>query len=174
MQEQDIFPTFSEESLISVTVNGNRYEKLVSARLLLSDFLRHDLHLTGTHVGCEHGVCGCCTVLLNGEAVRACLMLAVQADGMAITTIEGMAGTNSDLHPIQQAFLEKHGLQCGFCTPGIIISVHAMLHENPNPTEDEIRHGLSGNLCRCTGYQNIVEAVKLAAERLREGRKEAN
>lgn len=174
MQEQDIFPTFSEESLISVTVNGNRYEKLVSARLLLSDFLRHDLHLTGTHVGCEHGVCGCCTVLLNGEAVRACLMLAVQADGMAITTIEGMAGTNSDLHPIQQAFLEKHGLQCGFCTPGIIISVHAMLHENPNPTEDEIRHGLSGNLCRCTGYQNIVEAVKLAAERLREGQKEAN
>lgn len=174
MQEQDIFPTFSEGSLISVTVNGNRYEKLVSARLLLSDFLRHDLHLTGTHVGCEHGVCGCCTVLLNGEAVRACLMLAVQADGMAITTIEGMAGTNSDLHPIQQAFLEKHGLQCGFCTPGIIISVHAMLHENPNPTEDEIRHGLSGNLCRCTGYQNIVEAVKLAAERLREGQKEAN
>lgn len=174
MQEQDIFPTFSEESLISVTVNGNHYEKLVPTRLLLSDFLRHDLHLTGTHVGCEHGVCGCCTVLLNGEAVRACLMLAVQVDGMAITTIEGMAGTNSDLHPIQQAFLEKHGLQCGFCTPGIIISVHAMLHENPDPTEEEIRHGLSGNLCRCTGYQNIVEAVKLAAERLREGQKEAN
>lgn len=174
MQEHDLFPTFTEEALISVTVNGNHYEKLVPTRLLLSDFLRHDLHLTGTHVGCEHGVCGCCTVLLNGEAVRACLMLAVQADGMAITTIEGMAGTNSDLHPIQQAFLEKHGLQCGFCTPGIIISVHAMLHENPNPTEEEIRHGLSGNLCRCTGYQNIVEAVKLAAERLREARKEAN
>ncbi len=173
MQEHDLFPTFSEESLIAVTVNGRHYEKLVPARLLLSDFLRHDLHLTGTHVGCEHGVCGCCTVLLNGEAVRACLMLAVQADGMAITTIEGMAGAHSELHPIQQAFLEKHGLQCGFCTPGIIISVHAMLHENPDPTEEEIRHGLSGNLCRCTGYQSIVEAVKLAAERLREAH-EAN
>ncbi len=174
MQEHDLFPTFSEESLIAVTVNGSHYEKLVPVRLLLSDFLRHDLHLTGTHVGCEHGVCGCCTILLNGEAVRACLLLAVQADGMAITTIEGMAGTNSELHPIQQAFLEKHGLQCGFCTPGIIISVHAMLHENPNPTEEEIRHGLSGNLCRCTGYQNIVEAVKLAAERLRAAQKETN
>jgi len=172
MQEHNLFPTFSEESLIALTVNGSHYEKLVPARLLLSDFLRHDLRLTGTHVGCEHGVCGCCTVLLNGEAVRACLMLAVQADGMAITTIEGMAGTNSELHPIQQAFLEKHGLQCGFCTPGIIISVHAMLHENPDPTEEEIRHGLSGNLCRCTGYQNIVEAVKLAAERLRAAQKE--
>jgi aerobic-type carbon monoxide dehydrogenase small subunit (CoxS/CutS family) len=174
MQEPDSFPTFTEEMLISVTVNGNHYEKLIPARLLLSDFLRHDLHLTGTHVGCEHGVCGCCTVLLNGEAVRSCLMLAVQADGMAITTIEGMAGTKSELHPIQQAFLEKHGLQCGFCTPGIIISVHAMLRENPDPTEEDIRHGLSGNLCRCTGYQNIVEAVKLAAERLREAQKEAN
>lgn len=174
MQEPDSFPAFTEEMLISVTVNGNHYEKLIPARLLLSDFLRHDLHLTGTHVGCEHGVCGCCTVLLNGEAVRSCLMLAVQADGMAITTIEGMAGTKSELHPIQQAFLEKHGLQCGFCTPGIIISVHAMLRENPDPTEEEIRHGLSGNLCRCTGYQNIVEAVKLAAVRLREARKEAN
>jgi len=172
MQEHNLFPTFSEESLIALTVNGSHYEKLVPARLLLSEFLRHDLRLTGTHVGCEHGVCGCCTVLLNGEAVRACLMLAVQADGMAITTIEGMAGTNSELHPIQQAFLEKHGLQCGFCTPGIIISVHAMLHENPDPTEEEIRHGLSGNLCRCTGYQNIVEAVKLAAERLRAAQKE--
>jgi len=168
MQEQEELPAFSEKSLISVTVNGHLYERQVPVRMLLSDFLRHELHLTGTHVGCEHGVCGCCTVLLNGEAVRSCLMLAVQCDGMVLTTIEGMAGINSDLHPIQQAFLEKHGLQCGFCTPGIIISVHAMLHENPNPTEDEIRHGLSGNLCRCTGYQNIVEAVRLAAERLRE------
>ncbi|HAG99324.1 MAG TPA: (2Fe-2S)-binding protein [Ktedonobacter sp.] len=166
MQEQDETPTFSEVNLISVTVNGHLYERQVSVRMLLSDFLRHVLHLTGTHVGCEHGVCGCCTVLLNGEAVRSCLMLAVQSDGMALTTIEGMAGTNSELHPIQQAFQEKHGLQCGFCTPGIIMSVHAMLHENPNPTEEEIRHELSGNLCRCTGYQNIVEAVKLAAERL--------
>ncbi len=156
-----------EECEIAVTVNGNRYERAVPVRLLLSDFLRHELHLTGTHVGCEHGVCGCCTVLFNGEAVRACLMFAVQADGMAITTIEGMAGVNSELHPIQQAFREKHGLQCGFCTPGIIMSVHAMLHEHPDPTEEEIRHELSGNICRCTGYQNIVEAVKLAAERLR-------
>ena len=167
MQEQDATPTFTEECLISLTVNGHRYERRVPVRMLLSDFLRHELHLTGTHVGCEHGVCGCCTVLLNGEAVRSCLMLAVQVDGMALTTIEGMAGTNSELHPIQQAFQEKHGLQCGFCTPGIIISVHAMLHEHPDPTEAEIRHELSGNLCRCTGYQNIVEAVKLAAERLR-------
>jgi len=169
MQEQEETPTFSEESLISVTVNGHIYERNAPVRMLLSDFLRHELHLTGTHVGCEHGVCGCCTVLLNGEAVRSCLMLAVQADGMALTTIEGMAGTNSELHPIQQAFQEKHGLQCGFCTSGMIISVHAMLHENPDPTEEEIRHELSGNLCRCTGYQNIVEAVKLAAERLRVG-----
>ena len=156
-----------EECEIAVTVNGNRYERTVPARMLLTDFLRHELHLTGTHVGCEHGVCGCCTVLFNGEAARACLMLAVQADGMVITTIEGMAGVNSELHPIQQAFREKHGLQCGFCTPGIIMSVHAMLHEHPDPTEEEIRHELSGNICRCTGYQNIVEAVKLAAQRLR-------
>ncbi len=168
MQEQEEVPCFTEECNISVTVNGRLYEQQVPVRLLLSDFLRHELHLTGTHVGCEHGVCGCCTVLLNGEAVRSCLMLAVQADDMALTTIEGMAGINSDLHPIQQAFQEKHGLQCGFCTPGIIMSVHAMLHENPNPSDEEIRHGLSGTLCRCTGYQNIVEAVKLAAERLRE------
>ncbi len=166
MQEQEAL-AFTEESDIAVTVNGHHYERRVPVRLLLSDFLRHELHLTGTHIGCEHGVCGCCTVLLNGEAVRSCLMLAVQADSMAITTIEGMAGTNSDLHPIQQAFMEKHGLQCGFCTPGIIMSVHAMLHDKPDPTDEEIRHELSGNICRCTGYQNIVEAVKLAAERLR-------
>jgi len=172
MQEQEDTSTFSEENLISVTVNGHLYEQHVPVRILLSDFLRHELHLTGTHVGCEHGVCGCCTVLLNGEAVRSCLMLAVQADGMVLTTIEGMAGTNSELHPIQQAFQEKHGLQCGFCTPGIIMSVHAMLHENASPSEEEIRHELSGNLCRCTGYQNIVEAVKLAAERLRESHME--
>lgn len=172
MQEQEDTPTFSEENLISVTVNGHLYEQHVPVRMLLSDFLRHELHLTGTHVGCEHGVCGCCTVLLNGEAVRSCLMLAVQANSMVLTTIEGMAGTNSELHPIQQAFQEKHGLQCGFCTPGIIMSVHAMLHENANPSEEEIRYELSGNLCRCTGYQNIVEAVKLAAERLRESQPE--
>lgn len=168
MEEQ----VFYEACPIAVTVNGQRYERQVPVRLLLSDFLRHELHLTGTHVGCEHGVCGCCTVLLNGEAVRSCLMLAVQANGMTLTTIEGLASNQEPLHPIQQAFQEKHGLQCGFCTPGIIMSVHAILRENPEPTEEEIRHGLSGNLCRCTGYQNIVEAVKLAATYLREQHQE--
>ncbi|WP_126597667.1 (2Fe-2S)-binding protein [Dictyobacter aurantiacus] len=148
---------------VGVSVNGRRYERRVPARLLLSDFLRHELHLTGTHVGCEHGVCGCCTVLLEGEPVRSCLMLAVQADGMELTTIEGFAGPQEPLHPIQRAFQEKHALQCGFCTPGIIVSVQALLREHPTPTDEEIRHGLAGNLCRCTGYQNIVEAVKLAA-----------
>jgi carbon-monoxide dehydrogenase small subunit len=159
---------FYDACTITVTVNGQRYERQVPVRLLLSDFLRHELHFTGTHVGCEHGVCGCCTVLLDGEAVRSCLMLAVQADGMAITTIEGLAGDKEPLHPIQRAFQEKHGLQCGFCTPGIIMSVHVLLRENPEITEEEIRHGLSGNLCRCTGYQNIIEAVKLAAEYCRQ------
>ncbi len=172
MQHEEEAPAFTEEREIAVTVNGQRYERRVPVRLLLSDFLRHNLRLTGTHVGCEHGVCGCCTVLLNGEAVRSCLLFAVQADNLFLTTIEGMAGTQSELHPIQQAFMEKHGLQCGFCTPGIIMSVHALLHEHPEPGEEEIREGLSGNICRCTGYQNIVEAVKLAAERLRAGRQE--
>ncbi len=168
MEEQVSLPEFSETDAIAVVVNGHRYERKVPVRLLLSDFLRHELHLTGTHIGCEHGVCGCCTVLLDGEAVRSCLMLAVQTDGMAITTIEGVAGDRDQMHPIQQAFQQKHGLQCGFCTPGIIMSVYAMLQEHPDPTEEEIRHELSGNLCRCTGYQNIVESVKLAAELLRE------
>src|SRR5579883_3408993 len=171
MQEENV-STFTESCTISVTVNGNLYEREVPVGMLLSDFLRHELHLTGTHVGCEHGVCGCCTVLLNGEPVRSCLMLAVQADEMALTTIEGLAGTNSELHPIQQAFREQHGLQCGFCTPGIILSVHAMLRDKPEPTEEEIRHELSGNLCRCTGYQNIVEAVKCAAKYLSEQKRE--
>ena len=172
MQEREDALAFTEENNITVTVNGHHYERRVPVRLLLSDFLRHELHLTGTHIGCEHGVCGCCTVLLNGEAVRSCLMLAVQADSMAITTIEGLAGANSDLHPIQQAFMEKHGLQCGFCTPGIIMTAHAMLHDKPDLTDEEIRHELSGNICRCTGYQNIVEAVKLAAQRLRAAQSE--
>jgi len=170
MGEQVSIVAFHEVQTIVVIVNGQRYEQQVPVRLLLSDFLRHELHLTGTHVGCEHGVCGCCTVLLNGEAVRSCLMLAVQTDGMTLTTIEGLAGNEEQLHPIQQAFQEKHGLQCGFCTPGIILSVHALLQEQLELTEEEIRHGLSGNLCRCTGYQNIVEAVKLAAKHLREYR----
>ncbi len=174
MEEQAPLTAFHEVQTIAVTVNGHKYERSIPVRLLLSDFLRHELHLTGTHVGCEHGVCGCCTVLLNGESVRSCLMLAVQADGMTLTTIEGLADEKEPLHPIQQAFREKHGLQCGFCTPGIIMSVHAMLREHPHPTEEEIRHGLSGNLCRCTGYQNIVEAVKLAAEHLREPQQEVH
>jgi aerobic-type carbon monoxide dehydrogenase small subunit (CoxS/CutS family) len=168
MEERESLPEFSETDTIALVVNGHRYEREVPVRLLLSDFLRHELHLTGTHIGCEHGVCGCCTVLLNGDAVRSCLMLAVQTDGMEITTIEGVAGDRDQMHPIQQAFQQKHGLQCGFCTPGIIMSVYAMLQEHPDPTEQEIRHELSGNLCRCTGYQNIVESVRLAAELLRE------
>ena len=166
--KQTPMPALCDTCSLGLTVNGQRYERCVPARLLLSDFLRHELHLTGTHVGCEHGVCGCCTILLNGEPVRSCLMLAVQADGMNLTTIEGFAGPEEPLHPIQRAFQEKHALQCGFCTPGIIVSVHALLREHPMPTEEEIRHGLSGNLCRCTGYQNIVEAVKCAAVYLAE------
>jgi len=166
--------SFYDIHTIAVTVNGERYVREVPVRLLLSDFLRHELHLTGTHVGCEHGVCGCCTILLEGEAVRSCLMLAVQANERSLTTIEGLASATEPLHPIQRAFQEKHGLQCGFCTPGIILSAHALLRENSKLTEEEIRHGLSGNLCRCTGYQNIVEAVKLAAEYLHKESQEAN
>ena len=149
---------------ITVTVNGTQYERTVEPRLLLSDFLRHDLGLTGTHVGCEHGVCGACTVLFDGEPVRSCLMVAVQANGHEITTVEGL-GTPENLHPLQEAFWESHAVQCGFCTPGFLMSLVPFLEENPNPTEEEIREAISGNLCRCTGYQNIVKAVKLAAER---------
>lgn len=149
---------------ISTTVNGISYEQAVEPRLLLSDFLRHILGLTGTHVGCEHGVCGACTVMLDGESVRSCLLFAVQADGHEIITVEGL-GTMDDLHPVQEAFREAHGLQCGFCTPGILTTVVPFLEANPNPTEDEIREAISGNLCRCTGYQHIVDAVQLAAEK---------
>ena len=152
---------------VAPTVNGVSYERRVEARMLLSDFLRHELGLTGTHVGCEHGVCGACTILLDGESVRSCLLFAVQADGKSITTVEGLANDKDDLHPLQQAFWEAHGLQCGYCTPGILMTLVPFLKENPNPTEDEIRHALSGNLCRCTGYQHIVDAVKLAAEKMR-------
>jgi carbon-monoxide dehydrogenase small subunit len=151
---------------ISVTVNGTRYERTVDPRLLLSDFLRHELGLTGTHVGCEHGVCGACTVLFDGEPVRSCLMFAVQANGHEITTVEAL-GTPENLHPLQEAFWEAHAVQCGFCTPGFLMSLIPFLEENPNPTEEEIREAISGNLCRCTGYQHIVEAVKLAAEKMR-------
>ncbi len=153
---------------IAVRVNGREYHRSVEPRLLLSDLLRHDLGLTGTHVGCEHGVCGACTVLVNGETARSCLLFAVQADGAEITTVEGLAPSPTELHPIQQAFWESHGLQCGFCTPGVLITTAALLRENPRPSDEEIREGLSGNLCRCTGYQNIVKAVRLAAQRLAE------
>jgi carbon-monoxide dehydrogenase small subunit len=156
----------SDQISISVTVNGTLYERAVEPRLLLSDFLRHDLGLTGTHVGCEHGVCGACTVLFDGQPVRSCQMFAVQTNGHQVTTVEGL-GTPDNLHPIQEAFREAHGAQCGFCTPGILMTLVPFLVENPDPTEQEIREALSGNLCRCTGYQHIVDAVKLAAERLR-------
>jgi carbon-monoxide dehydrogenase small subunit len=153
---------------ISVTVNGRAYEREVEPRLLLSDFLRHDLALTGTHVGCEHGVCGACTILFDGEPVRSCILLAVQADGHALTTVEALAPSAGELHPLQQAFWECHGLQCGFCTPGFLMTLVPFLEENPDPSEAEIRQAISGNLCRCTGYQHIVDAVKLAAERRRQ------
>ena len=148
---------------LAVTVNGTRYEQAVEPRTLLSDFLRHDLGLTGTHVACEHGVCGACTVLLDGEPVRSCLVLAVQAHGHSVTTVEGL-GSIEQLHPVQEAFRQAHGVQCGFCTPGILTTVVAFLDDNPDPSEEEIREALSGNLCRCTGYQHIVDAVQLAAK----------
>lgn len=151
---------------IQVTVNGQQIEREVEPRLLLSDFLRHELQLTGTHVGCEHGVCGACTILLDGEAIRSCLLFAVQSDGHEIQTVESLAPGPEQLHPIQEAFWEAHGLQCGFCTSGILMTIVPFLQENPNPTEEEIRHAISGNLCRCTGYQHIVDAVRLAAEKL--------
>ena len=154
---------------IRVTVNGRGHEAEVEARLLLSDFLRHELDLTGTHVGCEHGVCGACTVLLDGEPVRSCLVLAVQADGRELTTVEGLGDGDGGLDPLQEAFRDAHGLQCGFCTPGILMTLLPYLEENPDPDEEAIRHAISGNLCRCTGYQHIVDAVKLAAERRRGG-----
>jgi carbon-monoxide dehydrogenase small subunit len=154
---------------ISVTVNGRRYSHEVEPRLLLVHYLRDVLGLTGTHIGCETGVCGACTVLLNGQAVKSCMLFAVQVDGQEITTIEGLA-SDGQLHPVQQGFWEKHGLQCGYCTPGMILAAVQLLQRNPNPTEEEIRHALVGNLCRCTGYQQIVEAIQWAAEKMREGR----
>ena len=150
---------------LSITVNGTLYEREVEPRLLLSDFLRHDLGLTGTHVGCEHGVCGACTILFDNQPARSCLMFAVMAHGHEVTTVEGL-GDVDNLSPLQEAFNEAHGLQCGFCTPGFLTTLTAFLKENPAPSEEEIREALSGNLCRCTGYQHIVEAVKLAAEKM--------
>ena len=152
---------------VQLTVNGQAYEREVEPRLLLSDFIRHDLGLSGTHVGCEHGVCGACTILFDGQPIRSCLTLAVQANGHALNTVEGVAPNADELHPLQQAFQDAHGLQCGFCTPGILMTLLPFLQENPDPTETQVREAISGNLCRCTGYQHIVEAVLLAAKRSR-------
>ncbi len=154
---------------ISLTVNGEKVEREISPRLLLSDFIRHELRLTGTHVGCEHGVCGCCTVIINGRAGRSCLAFAVQADGAEIRTVEGVAGPDGELHPIQQAFRECHGLQCGYCTPGFVMAILNYLEEEPEPdlSEKGVREVLSGNLCRCTGYKNIVAAFRRSAETMR-------
>ncbi len=146
---------------VSLTVNGIPYEALVEPRMTLVDFLRHELRLPGTHVGCEHGVCGACTILLDGHAVRSCLMLAVQADGAQLMTVEGLS-PQGQLDPLQEAFMEGHGLQCGFCTPGILLSIYELLQHNPNPSDEEIKETLGGNLCRCTGYQQIMESVHIA------------
>jgi carbon-monoxide dehydrogenase small subunit len=151
------------ESVVTLTVNGPVRRAMVEHRRTLADFLRIDCGLTGTHLGCEHGVCGACTVLVDGAAVRSCLLFAVQADGAEITTVEGVAGPDGELSPVQQAFRDAHGLQCGFCTPGFVVSVTAFLAEKPSPSDDEIRDALAGNLCRCTGYQGIISAVKLAS-----------
>jgi len=150
---------------VSVTVNGRERTAVVEPRKTLADFLRQDCALTGTHLGCEHGVCGACTVLLDGQSVRSCLVFAVQAGGHDVTTVEGLTGPDGALTPVQEAFRAEHGLQCGFCTPGFVVSATALLAENPTPSDDEIREGLSGNLCRCTGYQGIVNAVRRACGR---------
>lgn len=150
---------------ISIEINGRSFEGEVEPRLLLADFIRDNAALTGTHLGCEHGVCGACTVQLDGRPVRSCLMFAVQANGRRIATVEGMAPSTTELHPLQQAFHESHALQCGFCTPGILMTMEAFLREEPDPTPERIRSALAGNLCRCTGYQNIITAVRLAADR---------
>jgi aerobic carbon-monoxide dehydrogenase small subunit len=157
----------NESRAIVVTVNGRHHDVTVQVRVTLVDFLRHQLGLTGTHVGCEHGVCGACTVLFDGRAARACLMFAVQADEHEVVTIEGIAAGGEDLHPLQAAFRDHHGLQCGFCTPGFLITLLEFLQNNPSPTEEDARDAISGNFCRCTGYQGIVAATLDAADRLR-------
>jgi aerobic-type carbon monoxide dehydrogenase small subunit (CoxS/CutS family) len=160
----------SEDIQISVVINGKDYQRSVEPRLLLSDFLRHYLSLTGTHVGCEQGVCGACTILLDGVPVRSCLVFAVQVNGREIKTVEGLTSEDDfkegKLHPLQEAFWEAHGLQCGFCTPGFLMSLIPFLEENSSPSEEEVREAISGNLCRCTGYQHIVDAVLLAADKM--------
>jgi len=157
----------AETRRISLTVNGKKYEEEVEVRFHLADFLRQTLGLTGTHLGCEHGVCGACTILMDGRSVRSCLMLAVQADGHEFLTIEGIAPNEEELHPLQEAFRDNHGLQCGFCTPGMLTTLLEFLDDNPDPTEAEVRIAISGNLCRCTGYQGIVAAALDAAQRLK-------
>jgi len=157
----------TETRKIEMTVNGVRHQVEVETRVTLADCLRHHLGLTGTHLGCEHGVCGACTVIVDGRAARSCLMLAVQADGAEIATVEGLAGDDGALHPLQQAFHDNHGLQCGFCTPGMLMTLIDFLESNPDPSETEVREALSGNLCRCTGYQGIVAAALDAAQRMR-------
>jgi 2-furoyl-CoA dehydrogenase 2Fe-2S iron sulfur subunit len=152
---------------IKTVVNGIAYERQVEPRRMLGDFLRHDLNLTGTHYGCEHGVCGACTILLDGRTARACLTLAVQADGHSLTTVEGLAGTDGTLNELQKAFVQCHALQCGFCTPGMLMTLTELLGETDNPSEAEVREAITGNICRCTGYQPIVAAALLAAKRLR-------
>jgi len=152
------------EVAVEITVNGQPRQAAIEPRLTLADFLRERCGLTGTHLGCEHGVCGACTVLLDGAAVRSCLVFAVQADGRDVTTIEDLAGADGELSPVQRAFCDAHGLQCGFCTPGFVVSLTAFLRDHPHPSDDDLRTALAGNLCRCTGYQKIIEAVQLAAE----------
>jgi carbon-monoxide dehydrogenase small subunit len=152
------------ERAVDMTVNGERRHGVVEPRKTLADFLREDCSLTGTHLGCEHGVCGACTVMLDGSAVRSCLMFAVQAHGHEVITVEGLAGPDNELNAVQAAFRSEHGLQCGFCTPGFVMSATALLQENPDPSDDDIREGLSGNLCRCTGYEGILRAVRVAAQ----------
>jgi aerobic carbon-monoxide dehydrogenase small subunit len=156
----------SDKQTVSVTINGHLYMADCEPRLTLADFIRHECGLTGTHLGCEHGICGACTVILDGRTVRACLMFAVQADGSTITTVEGLAN-GDELNPLQEAFWDRHGLQCGFCTPGMLMCITEFLQENPNPTAAEVRDCISGNLCRCTGYDSIVSSVLTAAERMR-------
>src|SRR5262245_55061941 len=160
-------PRMRETRKISVTINGKRYDEEVEVRYTLADFMRQQLGLTGTHLGCEHGVCGACTILFDGHSARSCLMLAVQADGHEILTVEGIAPSPDKLHPLQEAFRDNHGLQCGFCTPGMLTTLLEFLRDNPDPTEKEVRIAISGNLCRCTGYQGIVDAALDAAQRLK-------
>ncbi|MBI77999.1 MAG: hypothetical protein CMM53_09520 [Rhodospirillaceae bacterium] len=156
------------EHKITLELNGREVSGFAEARMTLVDFLRDNLDQTGTHIGCEHGVCGACSIILDGQPVRSCLVFAVMADGHKITTVEGLEGPEGDLSPLQDAFWEQHAMQCGYCTPGMLIATHALLKEDPNPTEEKIRESIGGNLCRCTGYQQIVEAVQLASKKLRE------